>query len=289
MPLKNSALRINTQSPPASASYNLDSDGQSKAPSVSSKSSSRRATTPRSTRTPISKAIAAAAKKSEAEKVLQEMKVNLSRFTRSNNHKSALETLQCCNSLASIPLEAVPSSPTSQNQWQSLEKEVSNSGHRLVLNEVSFEGTTLRSEYIPVLKALCRNLTESSPGAGVADSIYKVLIIRLAPTTSSADSYFHLNSLLGTGDLLLQPVTAPLHLKAILGNRPASDLTLYESAGYVHATLVSNHAYGLFRKSDLSAGQGAAAKPWIKVSAVVHERMNMTTGASVRQIKVQFM
>jgi hypothetical protein len=64
-------------------------------------------------------------------------------------------------------------------------------------------------------------------------------------------------------------------------------LTLYESVGHVHTTLVSHHAYGLFRKSDLSAG--AAARPWIGVSATVHERMNMTTGASVRQIKVQFM
>jgi hypothetical protein len=291
MPLNPSSLRINTQAPPISASYNLDSDGQSKAPSVSSKSTNRRSTTtPRSTRsTPMSKEKAAAAKKSEAEKVLQEMKVNLSRFTRGNNHKAALETLQGCNSLASIPLEAVPSSPTSQKQWQSLEKEVGNSSHRLVLNEVSFEGATLRSEFTPVLKALCSKLTESSTGAAVADSVYKVLIIRLAPTTSSADSYFHLNSLLGTGDLLLQPITAPLHQKTILGNRPASDLTLYESGGYVHTTLVCNHAYGLFRKSDLSAGQGAAAKPWIGVSAVVHERMNMTTGASVRQIKVQFM
>jgi hypothetical protein len=299
MPLAHPSLRINTQSAPVSASYHYDNDGQSKGPvSVSSRSTNRRSTsttTPRSTTNASSHAKAAAAKKKDAEKELQEMKVNLSRFTRANNHKAALETLQGCNAVASIPLESVPASPTSQKQWQSLEKEVGNSSHRFVLNEVSFEGATLRSEFTPVLKALCSKLTESSKTTGGIDSnsVYKVLIIRLAPTTSSADSYFHLNALLGTGDLLLQPVSAPQHLKSILGHKPAADLTLYESVGHVHTVLHTNHAYGLFRKSDLStaaaAGAGAVAKPWIGVSAVVHERMNMTTGASVRQIKVQFM
>jgi hypothetical protein len=278
MPLATSSLRINTQS------YHHDSDGQSKAPSVSSKSTNRRSTTaPRTS----SSSKAAAAKKSEAEKELQEMKVNLSKLTRSNNHKEALKILQGCKQIASIPMESVPSSPNSQKQWQSLEKEVGNSSHRLVLNDVSFEGPVLKSEFVPVLKALCSKLTESSTGGIDSNSVYKVLIIRLAPTASSADSYFHLNALLGTGDLLLQPVTAPQHQKTILGTLPAAELTLYESVGHVHTTLVSHHAYGLFRKSDLSAG--AAARPWIGVSATVHERMNMTTGASVRQIKVQFM
>jgi hypothetical protein len=294
MPLAHPSLRINTQAAP---SYRYDNDAQSKGPvSVSSKSANRRSTTPRSTTSAASMAKAAAVKKSNAEKELQEMKVKLSQFTRGNNHKAALETLQGCNAVASIPLESVPSSPTSQKQWQSLEKEVGNSTHRFILNEVSFEGATLRSEFTPVLKALCSKLTESSKAAGGgidSNSVYKVLIIRLAPTTSSADSYFHLNALLGTGDLLLQPVSAPQHVKTILSNRPAADLTLYESVGHVHTTLITNHAYGLFRKSDLSnaaaAGAGAVAKPWIGVRAVVHERMNMTTGASVRQIKVQFM
>lgn len=293
MPLPHPSLRINTKAAPVSASYHYANDAQSKGPvSVSSKSTNRRSTTPRSTasRDSSNHAKAAAAKKNNAERELQEMKVKLSQFTRGNNHKSALETLQGCNAVASIPLESVPSSPTSQKQWQSLEKEVGNSSHRFILNEVSFEGATLRSEFAPVLKALCSKLTESSKatGGGIdSNSVYKVLVIRLAPTTSSADSYFHLNALLGTGDLLLQPVSAPQHVKSILGNRPAADLTLYESVGHVHTTLVSNHAYGLFRKSDLS-GAGAVAKPWIGVCAVVHERMNMTTGASVRQIKVQF-
>jgi hypothetical protein len=297
MPLAHPSLRINTQAAP---SYHYDNDAQSKGPvSVSSKASTnRRSTTPRSTTSASSNAAAkaAATKKSNAEKELQEMKVKLGQFTRGNNHKAALEALQGCNAVASIPLESTPSSPTSQKQWQSLEKEVGNSSRRFILNEVSFEGATLRSEFTPVLKALCSNLTESSKatGGGIdSNSVYKVLIIRLAPTTSSADSYFHLNALLGTGDLLLQPVSASQHVKSILANRPAADLTLYESAGHVHTTLVSNHAYGLFRKSDLSnaaaAGAGAVAKPWIGVCAVVHERMNMTTGASVRQIKVQFM
>jgi hypothetical protein len=297
MPLSHPSLRINTKATPVLASYNYDNDAQSKGPvSISSKSTNRRSTTtPRGSTSARSHAKAAAAKKSKAEKELQEMKVKLSQFTRGNNHKAALETLQGCNAVASIPLESVPSSPTSQKQWQSLEKEVGNSTHRFILNEVSFEGETLKSEFTPVLKALCSKLTESSKATGGIDSnsVYKVLIIRLAPTTSSADSYFHLNALLGTGDLLLQPVSAPQHVKTILSNRPAADLTLYESVGHVHTTLVSYHAYGLFRKSDLSnaaaAGAGAVAKPWIGVCAVVHERMNMTTGASVRQIKVHFM
>jgi hypothetical protein len=285
MPLAPSPLRINTHAPPVSASYNHhrgrdDSDAHSaKAPSVSSRSS-RKSSTPSSRR--------AAAKKSDAEKELQEMKVNVSRFTRGNNRQAALDALQECHSLANIPLESVPSSPTSQKQWQSLEQEVARRCHRLILNEVSFEGATLRSEFIPVLKALCTKLTEGSTGGIDSNSVYKLLIIRLAPTTSSADSYFHLNALLGTGDLLLQPVGAEHpHLKTILSTRPAADLTLYESAGNVHTCLVSHHAYGLYRKSDLSAG--AASKPWIGVLATVHERMNLSTGASVRQIKVQFM
>jgi hypothetical protein len=269
MPL--ASLRVNT----AALSSAYTSQASSPVTAGTSVTSSRRSGGTRSSKDSKKRG-------NSKEKELQELKVNVSRFTRANDHTSALATLQGCTALTSIELESVPSSPSSQKQWQELEQEVWRSS-KLILNQVAFEGQAVRHEFVPVLKALCSKLTESTTGFIDSLSVYRLLIIRLAPTTSSADSYFHLNAVLGTGDLLLQPVQDPHYAKTILGFRPTADLSLYESGGQIHAIMVNNHAYGLYRKSDLTS-----STPWLGVVATVHERINLTTGSGVREVQVKF-
>lgn len=60
-------------------------------------------------------------------------------------------------------------------------------------------------------------------------------------------------------------------------------LNLYKQHGQVHMTLDMTYDFGLFRKSDVKPN-----KPWIALHAVVHERANLSTGKSVRSMRVQY-
>jgi hypothetical protein len=217
-------------------------------------------TTPCSTNTPRSSAF---------KDPVQVLKANLSRYSKVNDRTKVLQTLKSSSYLRSITLDSAPTSPSSQEQWQKLEDDVCRSS--IVLNGVSLG--TFHGQVRVILLELCTKLTKGlkiSP-----QSLYQALIVRLAPTTSQADSYFQLNAILGSQDLILQ---AP---RQQLRSAPPTDLVLYESNRQIHAILTVYHDYGLFRKSDITSG-----KPWVFMTAIVHERINLSTGASVRTCSV---
>ena len=114
---------------------------------------------------------------------------------------------------------------------------------------------------------MCRESRLSS------QSIYQAMIVRLARTTSSADSYFHLNALLGSQELVMKQMNAPT---------PPTQLMMYETNGAIHVVLTTYHPYGLFRKCDVTSG-----KAWIPLQAAIHERVNFLTGDCFRHVGVQ--
>ena len=60
-------------------------------------------------------------------------------------------------------------------------------------------------------------------------------------------------------------------------------MDLYKQNEQIHMTLDMSFDFGLFRKSDVKPH-----RPWIVLRALVHERANLSTGKSVRSMKVQF-
>ena len=172
------------------------------------------------------------------------------------------------------------------------------------------------------------NTTPSGPGTTEPHVLYKQILARTARTTGSADAHFQLNSILGSSDLMVMelpksqsrssPSILPSSSSAMDGSKDDIDLKpipavtgnnttttastsrkdggvdadndkqvitmdLYKQNEQIHMTLDMSFDFGLFRKSDVKPH-----RPWIVLRALVHERANLSTGKSVRSMKVRF-
>lgn len=201
-------------------------------------------------------------------KAFEDLQASLQKYARGNDRRMAIRSLMDCRAIRSIPIDGSPSSPSTQAEWKSLEREVCFTA--IDLNGIVFPASS-SSQILKILTELCRALCQESSLS--FQSIYQAMIVRLARTTSSADSYFQLNALLGSPDLVLQARTA---------STPATQLMMYESDGAIHASLTTYHPYGLFRRCDVTSG-----KAWIPLQAANHERVNFLTGNCFRHVNVQ--
>ena len=207
------------------------------------------------------------------EESVEQMKTNLSRFARVSNKRMCIRTLRDCLYLRAIPIDTVPTVPTRRGEWELLEEEVC--WTNILLNGLLFTGSS-NSQLLKVLRALCQELCKGLRLS--SESIYLNTLVRLAESTNSSDSYFQLNSLLGSQDLVL-------HRREELNKAmdiPPTDVVLYEAAGQVHATVTSYSSYGLFRRTDVKS-----SKPWIALLGKISERVNFSTGKSMRQVQAQ--
>jgi hypothetical protein len=198
----------------------------------------------------------------------EELQASLQRYARGNDRRMAIKSLKDCNALRTVPIDGSPASPSSQQEWKNLEREVCFTS--IDLNGLMFPASAT-SQILKILKQLCQELCNDSTVSPL--SIYQAMIVRLARTTSSADAYFRLNALLGSEDMVLQKRTAAT---------PPTRLAMYESDGAVHAVLTTYHPYGLFRRCDVTSG-----KAWIPLQAAIHERVNFVTGSCFRHVGVE--
>jgi hypothetical protein len=244
---------------------------------------------------------------------------NLSRFARSSDRRMIVRTVKECNYLRNIPLEASsnPVVPNTELAWEGLEQELARSGpielngvtlnHRNDAQKQSSANATLvrgASEATSVLPKLCSKLVEelqkqSGDGGGgggggaipplnfTGKSLYRQLLLRLQPSARCTDAYFQIHSVMACTDLLVQQIDSQnsnntKKNKKKDEKKPVTQLTLYVADDAVHCIITTRHRYGLFRKSDLTT----ANKPWVNLTGTVHERCNLTTGASVRRVEV---
>lgn len=197
------------------------------------------------------------------------MQSSLSKFARSNDRRMVLRALRDVKYLLCLSLEPV----YYEGELKELEDEVAN--EHVILNGIPFHGN-----FLVTLQQLCSKMCE---GVALSEaSLYASLIVRMARTVSAADSYFKLNSLLGSADLMLMPTQA----KVVPIN-----LNLYSSMGTIHATISTVNFYGLFRKADIKPadlGKGSmSGRPWISIQATIDERVNLSTKEGVRHMKVK--
>eukprot|EP00934_Nitzschia_sp_Nitz4_P007878 Nitzschia sp. Nitz4//scaffold50_size126154//116580//117359//NITZ4_003706-RA/size126154-processed-gene-0.66-mRNA-1//-1//CDS//3329553761//7868//frame0 len=230
------------------------------------------------------------------EEIIQQMKANLVRYSRNNDRRMVLRSLKDVKQLRSLSLDVVQSA---DGPLFDLEKELVE--QNLLLNGVLFqaiglndgsaikdkETSAVKNSCIPMLKALCRELCEKEAVKNTSSrEIYEKLIVRLARTTSSADPYFRLNSLLGSPDLLVMPLNQA-QLSMVSSSKGEVDaepfeLNMYEANGDIHVSLKQNYKFGLLRKSDVKSN-----KPWIVIDCIVTERSNLSRNQIVRQLKVE--
>lgn len=251
-----------------------------------------------------------ASSKAEAtnEETIQKMKANLVRYARSNDRRMVLRSLMDVKQLKSLSLDVVQNT---DGPLFDLEKELVE--QTIVLNGVVFRAidfndgiaikdkvtSAVKNSCIPMMKALCRDLCDREGVSASSREVYEKLIVRLAKTTSSADPYFRLNSLLGSPDLIVMPldnkaatiapgktaasVLPPRHQGGTenqVETKPV-ELNIYEAYGNIHITLTQTYKFGLLRKSDVKSN-----RPWIVLEGVVSERSNLSSNQVVRQLKV---
>lgn len=220
------------------------------------------------TMTPKKKVQSSSSNTNNNNNALEELTNNLQRYTRVNDRRNVIKALTDCRKLRAVPIDGSPSAPTNQEEWRSLEREVCFTS--VELNGLIFPAAS-SSQILKVLKELCNELCRESRLSPT--SVYQAMIVRLARTTSSADSYFQLNALLGSRDLVLQPRAAAT---------PANTLAMYCADDAIHVNLTTYHPYGLFRRCDVTSN-----KAWIPLQAAIHERVNFLTGDCFRHVGVE--
>lgn len=193
-----------------------------------------------------------------------------------------LRTLKDCSFLRHIPLNDKLMIPNTEKEWNDLELEVAQS---LDLNGIELNGETLTKKgfvVLELLQFLCnkllQDLTQSLDNGQMQVSpseLYKALLVRLSPSKSAETTYSEINNLVGSNDLALQ---VP---KKAVNSVPKMSVVLYVADDVIHAVIDQYHAYGLFRKSD------TASRPWIGLTACLHERVNFSSGESARSVSVQ--
>lgn len=122
-------------------------------------------------------------------------------------------------------------------------------------------------------------------------------MVRMDQKSSSAHSYFKLNSILGSPDMMLLPCSsssgtssaaaATIDQKQTSSIMPPIQVVMYVSDGNVHANILCINLYGFHWKTYLSYGSSKEArKACINVNAIVKERVNFNNAKSVCFLKV---
>jgi hypothetical protein len=206
---------------------------------------------------------------------LAQMQLSVSKYVKANDRRMVLRSMREVKYLNCVPLDAsLPPSPGNLNaQEEELMMEES-----IILNGIPFHGS---QHFLATLKELCAKLCEQDGVWLSSQDLYEELVTRMARSTSSADSFFKLNSLVGSPDLMLMPTTQKQSF--------AIKLNLYVSAGEIHTNLSTTNAFGLFRKSDVKPadlmGGPVSSRPWIVLHATVDERANISTNRTVRHAR----
>ena len=223
-----------------------------------------------------------------SEDSFDKLKHNILRFTRSSDRRMLLRTLTQSSYLShvSIPLQELQF-PSTMAECKSLDNEVMGS-MPVIFNGMELGASDLDEAQnqragktlLMHLRILCNKSTSSLPPSDTqisSDELYYDVLMRLAPSRGISAAFQRIYMVAGgSKDLVVERPKIPI--KPI---KPTS-LILYVTDGQVHCVVQQHHAFGLYRKSDAVTG-----KPWIGLTASTHERVNLSTGAGVRELHVQ--
>lgn len=227
------------------------------------------------------------------------LRQNVTQYTRANDRRMVLRSIKEVKYLSCVPLDPIVDDSDGAEDFDEVEREVGTD--RYVVNGVKFLDAGRRkhtkerkSDFLRTLDELVPKLCEMDGVTLRPERLYRGLVRRLDRSAGSADSYFRLNAMLGSPDLMVLPVKKVSGGKSLGGNTLPDpiELEVFVEGGSVHANVSIKNSYGLYRKTDVKkVDEGGAVvpkkKPWIVLGAYVEERVNFTNGESVRYLRVK--
>lgn len=210
---------------------------------------------------------------------VHKLQKNFSRYVRTNDRRMMIRAMKDCRRLSNIPISPLDTKPLlikSDTEWKEVETECSKS--KITLNGITFTGRDERKrrEAMEIFKKLCEKITEGIELS--SEQLFQELLVRMGRDSMTEDIFSQIEGILGCPDLVITPPKKATALPI--------ELNLYESGGSVHAVCWMRHLCALFRKSDLSVGQ---KRPWIRLTLIVYERVNISSGMSTRCCSVEVM
>jgi hypothetical protein len=196
-----------------------------------------------------------------------------------------MKSLKESRALKSIPVDDIEANlvyPSTPEEMTVLEKE--KLGLPVALNGMLLGADGRASKFTHLLRLLCNRLSRSEIQMS-SDELYEAVLVRLTHESSEQTAAQYLAMALETSELAVRVLeraaaAAANKPKAGTATRPPSKLTLYVADGSAHCCVEQTHTVGLYRKSD-------AGRPWAAFTAVVRERVNLSTGKGVKHITVQ--
>jgi hypothetical protein len=204
---------------------------------------------------------------------VDKLQSSLAKFTRSSDRHMMIRTIQTSPILNKLQMSSlICKVPLEQTYLKELEQEVA--AGTLCINSVPIQGFGVQNQfqYLQFLKKLCKSLAMTSNTD--VEELFQKLLLHVAPSSHVAETSDLVNSLLGSPDLIVQPPKRAPPMP--------SDMKIYsanDEYGHVHAEITTKHPFGLFRNNNI--------RPWIRLIVNVQERVNLTTGSSVRFCTVQ--
>lgn len=196
-----------------------------------------------------------------------------------------MKALKECRALKAIPIDVDANIlyPSTVDEMKALENE--QIGLPVSLNGMLLGSEGRPSKFTHLLRLLCNRLARSEIEM-TSDELYEAVMVRLVTESSEQITGQTLQACIETnGELAVRVLPRNSEIKpkpssTQQSTRQPCKLTLYAADGAAHCVVEHLHIVGLYRKSD-------TGRPWISFSALVRERINLSTGAGVKHVTVQ--
>lgn len=210
-----------------------------------------------------------------------ELQEVLANHTKMGDAKKVLSTLKNASFLTSVPLE-----PISSNKIKAAEKQVA--AESASINGIKTVADSRNFGTLRLLRDLSHQLCHLHELDLNPQHIYETIIMRMSKTLASVDSYSRLRRIIRASNLSL--------IRDDITAKYTANVEVFESDGSLHATIATPCAFGLVKNADLKPGhvdintngllvnqkRGSHVQAWVKFNVIVIERINFSTGESVR-------
>ncbi len=210
-----------------------------------------------------------------------ELQEALAQHTKMGDPKKLAATLQDAKFLNGVPLDPISSTKVKAAERQAASDNAVINGVKTVADSKNFG--TLR-----LLRDLSFQLCQINDLDLSPDKVYEALVLRMSRTLASADAYSKLKRIIRASNLSL--------IRDDSVSRFTGTVEVWESEGFLHATVSTPCTMGLVRNAELKPGKvdinqhgllvnqrkSHQIDPWIKFDVMVVERINLTTGEGIR-------